>query len=206
MQVQEQLYSNAIFGRKPGLLKAIYQKEVSIAVYQRNLQSLESDLSIAIEKKVNFQVDGETHKIASLLKVFFTENLPECNALLNDITWVLAQFHVVANASSYRMLLSTVSSNMCRKFHTDINDVRLLCTYVGPGTLWVSEDEKNGIVDEELPINENQVNQAVTGDVLVLKGALHPEGNPIVHRSPLIEETGDKRLLLRIDTNSFLDF
>ena len=44
------------------------------------------------------------------------------------------------------------------------------------------------------------------GDVVLLKGALYPGANPILHRSPSIEELGKVRLLLRIDTNSFLNF
>ncbi len=98
---------------------------------------------------------------------------------------------------------------MCRKFHTDINDLRLLCTYAGPGTLWVAEDENNRDYDEE-HIGEVRIHQADTGDILILKGALYPKGKPVVHGSPTIEETDGKRLcerlLLRLDTNSFLDF
>ena len=28
---------------------------------------------------------------------------------------------------------------MCRRFHTDVNELRLLCTYSGPATLWLPE-------------------------------------------------------------------
>ena len=47
---------------------------------------------------------------------------------------------------------------------------------------------------------------AQTGAVAVLKGAIYPQKNTnaVVHRSPAIEETSEKRLLLRIDTNDFL--
>ena len=44
------------------------------------------------------------------------------------------------------------------------------------------------------------------GDIIILKGALYPEANAILHRSPTIEENGEKRLLLRIDTYEALGF
>ena len=101
---------------------------------------------------------------------------------------------------------------MCRKFHTDINDLRLLCTYIGPGTLWLPDEAvdlkalQKGGDEQALVVDEQQIQQVSTGDVVILKGALYPEANPILHRSPSIEESGEKRLLLRIDTNEFLNF
>lgn len=50
------------------------------------------------------------------------------------------------------------------------------------------------------------IQQAGTGDIVILKGALYPDGHAIMHRSPTIEEMGAARLLLRIDTNAFKPF
>lgn len=217
MQVKEKLYPNAVFGNKPNILEAIHQKENSIAIYQRDITTLKDDISMAMQKEIAFKTSGSVSEIASKLKDFFAELLPKRHALFNDIDEALNQFDKVANASSYHLLLSTVNSNMCRKFHTDINDLRLLCTYAGPGTLWVTEEysiKEKKKTNKELIIDEAQVHQADSGDILILKGALHPEGNPVVHRSPTIVEVGGKRLskrpcrrlLLRLDTNDFLNF
>ena len=93
---------------------------------------------------------------------------------------------------------------MCRKFHTDVNDLRMLCTYVGQGTLWLPDEavknEEYRTRRDEIVIDEDLIQQALTGDVLILKGALYPEANAVIHRSPTIEETNERRLLLRIDT------
>ena len=99
---------------------------------------------------------------------------------------------------------------MCRKFHTDINDLRLLCTYVGPGTLWLPDEaiDRNMLTasTQELLIEEQHIQQVATGDVVLLKGALFENSNPILHRSPAIEASGATRFLLRIDTNQFSNF
>lgn len=210
MKLQEKLHTNALCGNRPEVLTAIHKKELSVVLYERDIQALQKDLSVAIQQELVCRASGEIHQINSLLGSFFEENLAECQALLADIQWIISQFDAVVHAKSYRLLFSTVSSNMCRKFHTDINQLRLLCTYVGPGTLWLSEDEsmrdEQNKIGEDWPIDENKVHQAGTGDVIILKGALYPEGNPALHRSPPIEETGAKRLLLRLDINESLGF
>ncbi len=87
---------------------------------------------------------------------------------------------------------------MCRNFHADINDLKLLCTYAGLGILWVTEGKNSRVCNEKEPFDEGQIQQANTGYVLILKGALYPENNPIAHRSSTIQETGEKHLFKRL--------
>ncbi|MEL6945774.1 MAG: DUF1826 domain-containing protein, partial [Bacteroidota bacterium] len=144
------------------------------------------------------------------LQNYFANNINGCKVLLDDITELLTTFKNVSQATSFRLLLATVSTNMCRRFHTDINDLRLLCTYIGQGTLWVPDKVVNHRAttkgsNEDMVLDEQQIQQVNTGDVIILKGALYEDANPILHRSPSIEKDGEKRLLLRIDTNDFLN-
>jgi len=126
----------------------------------------------------------------------------------------LLQFKELSGANSFRLLFTTVNTNMCSRFHTDMNDLRLLCTYNGPGTVWLSDSNVNRNAletygDNETIVKDNsQINYAKTGSVVLLKGAIFPlKGTKaIVHRSPTIEESGLSRLLLRIDANDFLNF
>ncbi|HAA11799.1 MAG TPA: hypothetical protein DCE41_08925, partial [Cytophagales bacterium] len=62
--------------------------------------------------------------------------------------------------------------------------------------------------EEELVLDADSIQQAETGAVIILKGAIYPkEGTQaVLHRSPTIEESGERRLLLRIDTDEFLNF
>ena len=82
---------------------------------------------------------------------------------------------------------------MCRKFHSDYNQLRLICTYVGSGTLWLPDDtEKDIILGQD-------IQQIKTGHIAILKGKLYPNAKPVFHRSPEIETFNEKRILLRID-------
>ena len=103
---------------------------------------------------------------------------------------------------------------MCRRFHTDLNYIRMLCTYSGPGTLWLSENNLNREALNDLEsnnsivVNNDLINQVRTGSVAILKGGLYPRKGTkaIVHRSPNIQESQQKRLLLRIDTDELFNF
>jgi len=129
--------------------------------------------------------------------------------ILQDIKNLLHHFKAITNAKSFRLLLATVNSNMCKKFHVDINDLRMLCTYGGPGTLWLTEDNINRKAlnpygtNQSIVIDTNSIKQAKTGAVIILKGAKYQKDatKAAVHQSPTIEESREKRLLLRIDTN-----
>ena len=210
MQTSQQ-YANAVISNDDKDLQGIHLKSKNIAIYQRNIDSLNNELSQVAKQSIEFRASGTVEEILSILKDFFNNNLTECSSLLNDISDLLELFQRTTKASSFRLLLTTVSTNMCRKFHSDINDLRLLCTYIGPGTLWLPDEHvdykalQTGKDNQEIVRDEKHIQQASAGDVVLLKGALYHEANPILHRSPTIEKQGEKRLLLRIDTNEFIN-
>ena len=207
------LYANAAIGKNEKVLQDIHLKSKNIAIYERNITSLSEELHRVMEQSIECRASGTVAEILSSVEDYFTHHLSNCPSLMEDIGRLVKLFDETTKASSLRLLLTTVSTNMCRKFHTDINDVRLLCTYVGQGTLWLPDEvvdykalQRRGN-DREVVKDKQQIQQVRTGDVVLLKGALYPDANPILHRSPSIEKSGEKRLLLRIDTkNEFLNF
>lgn len=208
----ESKYANAAIDNTDKVLQDIHLKSKNIAIYRRDIESLKKDLIQVANHALECRASGTATEILSILKGFFNKDFPECKALSEDISEVLRLFVRTTQAKSFRLLLTTVSTNMCSRFHTDINDLRLLCTYIGPGTLWLPDEAIDHEAShvrgkkQELVIDEQQIQQASTGDIVILKGALFPEANPILHQSPTIEKTGGKRLLLRIDTDEFLNF
>ncbi len=202
---------NWIASDHAAVLETIHRSELNIAIYNRDLTLLKGELDQLLNSEFEFRTSGETSDILNDIRSAPTlNNLPQLKADLEDL---FIQFRELTKAGNFRLFFATVRNNMCRKFHTDINDLRMLCTYVGPGTLWLSEDNINRAAenseDEELlVIDEDRIMQASEGDVLVLKGAIYPkeETTPILHRSPTIEESGQKRILLRIDTDEFANF
>ena len=203
---------NWVIGNCPTSLQKIHQKHINISIYDRDITHLSDEVKSLLARNAEIRISGDTN---SILKQISSElNSNDFSLILNDIKGLLLQFEELSGANSFRLLLSTVNTNMCSRFHTDMNDLRLLCTYIGPGTVWLSENNINRDAletygdNETIVKDESQINYAKTGAVVLLKGAVYPlKGTKaVVHRSPTIEETGMSRLLLRIDANDFLNF
>ena len=201
-------YTNAAIDTDPNVLQDIHATSKNIAIYQRNTTLLENELQQLALQTIECRASGTIDNVLSKVQAYLVSTAGAYPFLLDDISELLGLFQKVTKASTFRLLLSTVSTNMCRKFHSDINNLRMLCTYIGPGTRWIPDEaiDLDAMArKEDTAIDLQKVQQAGTGEVVVLKGALYPGANPILHRSPTIEEKGERRLLLRIDTNESLN-
>ena len=204
--------TNYIQGTEPGVLEHIHQTELNIAIYQRETEQLSREVAKLLDQKLELRLSGSMDTILQVLES--TIDADSYPLITRDIKELFEQFKDISKAVDFRLMLATVNNNMCRRFHTDVNDLRMLCTYSGPGTLWLTEDNINRKAldttadNDRIVIDESKVMQVGTGDVVMLKGAIYPKDGTkaIVHRSPTIEESGERRLLLRFDTNEFLNF
>ncbi len=207
-------FSNEIKGTTSDVLQGIHLENKNIAIYERDVYHLKDELNEFIKSEIEFRHSGTVQEIEIAIKKDFDSLMSNGNQLYDDIIRMLKLFQSVSKAKSFRLLLATVNTNMCRRFHTDVNDLRLLCTYYGQGTLWLPEEIVNRKAldtcgDNECIVNdESLIQQVATGDIAIIKGAIYPMDSTkaCVHRSPTIEESGETRLLLRIDTNEFLNF
>jgi len=201
------MVKNWVIGETPEVLKNIHQNNVNITIYNRDISTLKKEINSLLEQDIEFNSSGN---IKSILKEI-TEviELGEYSVIKQDIKNLLDLFKEVTNAKDFQLLLGVVNTDMCRKFHMDNNNLRMLCTYSGPGTLWLTENNINRKVLESrgsnqfIVIDKNIIKQASTGSVVILKGVKYSKETTkaAVHRSPTIEESGEKRLLLRIDIN-----
>jgi hypothetical protein len=137
--------------------------------------------------------------------------LPELPHLAKDVwSWseVLAE---LTGCERIGVRLSRVSSALCPRFHVDHVTVRLVCTYVGPGTEFISNGEVDrrwlghaaqGVADEESGLLRcpQAIEAAAPGDLVLLKGEAWPEqfGKGAVHRSPPASELLP-RLVMTLD-------
>ena len=132
--------------------------------------------------------------------------------LIEDITSIVTDFSHALGSRHLHAQLSVVSHDKCCKFHTDNVTVRLLCTYAGPGTEWVRNEDvvrKNLARTDVDPETANRsvlrardvVRHCAAGDLLLLKGEAFDgnRGSGAVHRSPSIAERTLRRLLFKVD-------
>ncbi len=204
--------TNAAIGNHEDILHDIHDNDKSIAIYERDIHGLQADIKILMQDSFEYRAHGGSDEISGALDKDFASYFSDSSRLIKDLKKQIELFYQVTRSSSFNLLLATVTSDMCRRFHTDMNDLRMLCTYSGPGTLWLTEDNINKDAlyskegDKPIAIDENGIQQAPSGAVIILKGGLYPKAGSkaILHRSPSVEESAQKRLLLRIDTNDSL--
>ena len=200
------LVKNWVKGIAPEVLKNIHQNDINVAIYHRDVSVLEKEISHLLTRDIQLDSCGNIDTILDEVSKVIEQE--EHQLILKDIQNLLELFKETTSAKGFRLVLATINSNMCRKFHMDVKDLRMLCTYSGPGTLWLTEDniDRKALEayrdNQSIVIDDNHIQQAKTGSVLMLKGTIYPkEGTKgAVHRSPTIEESGERRLLLRIDT------
>lgn len=171
---------------------------------------LQDGLKELLAADISVRCAGTPEEVMKTLYTHLVEKGLSESVVLQDMSRLLGTFREITGVNTFRVLLTTVHNNMCKQFHTDINDLRLLCTYWGKGTMWAAEakgdrdafliQEKGGHVNP----HPDSIRQADAGDILILKGALYPNGQPVIHKSPAIESAGGVRLLFRIDTNERL--
>jgi hypothetical protein len=108
----------------------------------------------------------------------------------SDVVTLAYRFAALMDVRHVRMRLETIVGNACRKIHADQTDVRLICTYVGPGTEFVLD-----------PSQPDRLDRLEAGWIGLFKGRTYAVGHePAYHRSPPIAGTGIRRLLVVIDT------
>jgi Protein of unknown function (DUF1826) len=117
---------------------------------------------------------------------------------LYDVAFLLHHFTKVSRAEQVGLVLSADPNSRYPEFHAHSRTVRMVCSYVGPGTLWMPPaQESRNLTPEALA---NSANRLSTGAVAVLKGLGYSgDTAACLHRNPG-KEVGDARsIFLRLD-------
>ncbi len=115
-------------------------------------------------------------------------------------------FHL-SNNRDVEMRLETTDEDGCTRFHVDNTQLRLLCTYQGPGTEWLSDEQVDHSAQTSGASNNDIIRFGEPSSfapfwVGILKGSSYPgnSGQGLVHRSPPIEGSGQIRVLFCLDS------
>ena len=192
------------FGEAPKVLTEIFQDGVNLAVWQRRLPAqIEDFASLAVslgqslaDQRVLDVNEHEPPQLPGLLQE--AADLQGYEGFVADVKWLVSAYTCLLGARRVGLRLRVLQGAMCPRFHVDNVPLRLLTTYVGPGSEWLEEGvlERVGLHLAAAPVDN--IRSLKPGEVAVLKGEkwLGNEGAGLIHRSPASEQ---RRLLLSLD-------
>lgn len=170
---------------------------VSAAIWERavpfDATSILND--IAADFRARFAVSDLATDLPAAVANQTGLDLGRCEVVASDICELAAELTAVLEVEELEVRLERVETDSCRKFHADHVRARLITTYAGSGTQWLTEDDAQRVAAGEQPV---AIRSLATGDVGIFRGKLG-DGPPAMHRSPPIAETGERRLLLVLD-------
>lgn len=190
-------------------LRAIELPGVNLCVWTRALGVPRLRELDRLVGRARFDVDGVVAPDGAALAALLPP-VEGAEALYADVAEVFGHFVQLLSPERVRVQLHTVMSDGCRLFHADFVGVRLIVTYVGPGTEWTTDDNvdraelRRTDVDpfaRRPLVDARRIRRMPRAAVALLKGEAWPDnrGRGLVHRSPPIAEAGLRRLRLVLD-------
>lgn len=200
----------------PMILGEIFSSQHSVAVWQRDTSFAPTQQTISDYYRETFTALGmgvrEVFSMSSLQQGL-TEVLPQANdaqlrqAAIEDIYLLSDMLTCLFNCDSVGLRLAPLTSAMCPSFHTDNIPVRLVCTYLGPGTEWLPQEaiQTTSLMQKTHSATKGRyhaqhVQQMSAFDVGLLKGKAwdNQESMAALHRSCQLAEN-QQRVLLTLD-------
>jgi len=128
--------------------------------------------------------------------------LPGFRAFCADLDLLVELLDLLLEPDAIGLRLQRLEGPMCPRLHVDRVGIRLLCTYLGPGTEYLDDcHDSRDLLDQggPRPLAAREALASVpTGAIALLKGDAFPgnEGGGVIHRSP---HDPAPRLLLSLD-------
>ena len=156
-----------------------------------------------LEWTANAEVNGQRFDGIDL---FLSLPHTDIDSTKDDLKQLADVFFTHAHGKEAMVRIETTIDDGCRRYHVDRSRLRLLSTYRGPGTEWLTNEQvdrhnlRSGAPNEEI-VRFGQPNRMAPFWVGLFKGSLYPNmaDSGLVHRSPPIDGTGQFRVRFCLD-------
>ncbi len=187
-------------GTQAELCRALSTSVDVVVWHRKTAPELKKGLT-ALSRTSEVQLDVKTRLDNAPVKTWLRRLPGETTRawLQTDIEQLLNLFQRLVGEAKARVQLRTIRECSCPKFHVDSLGLRMLCTYAGPGTQWLREQDVERLNVSSIARPHAVARRVQPIHVMVMKGGAWPgnEGFGAVHRSPRI--TRKPRLVLTID-------
>jgi len=186
--------TGAAISTAAGILGAISDDDCNLAIWQRNLLIDWSALIEGSPRDIRFDASRAdlAARFAAALASHGFGGRHLHRALCDDVALLAERFCAVMEIEELELRLEVVTTDSCRKFHADYVAARMITTYVGPGTQWLTRADAARVRAGKEP---RAINRLEPGEVGIFKGKLATD-HPAIHRSPPIASASGPRLLL----------
>lgn len=195
-------------------LERIFEDEVSVCIWRRppdpDLAKYLSECAFTEPLELVERVDGAAVSLEAVLRHFPAS--PIRARFAEDIRALVDLFATLAAAARIGLRLCVTRAPMCPRFHVDYASLRLLSTWVGPGTEWLEHDDVDrrflglggGHAPDEasgLLLPGAQIHRMQAFEVALMKGErfASQEGRGVVHRSPRTTAAAPWRVMISLD-------
>ncbi len=205
--------NNHMKGGSPEVMTAIYKEKINLVIFQRSLPDEVTNYCQRLaENNPSFNLRSViSHKTPMQSIKSSLPDLAGQHAFIEDLILLLEMYSCLFDLDEVGLRMQVLDRAMCPRFHTDKLGCRLVTTYYGQGTEWLSNcgiDRSKlgagnmGLSDREsgLYSHSTSIQQANEGDVVLLKGDgwYGNGGLGAVHRSPAVT-LGEKRVVVTMD-------
>jgi len=187
-------------GAEAGVLEGIHAPEINLAIWQRRLaaQLACEAVKLVVAGEGDVRLRGTVAQLDDRLAGAMREKgWPDAPCLRADVVALAARFAATMASPDLSLRLEIVTGDGCRKFHADYVTARLISSYTGPGSEWLDNAAAQAMASGQ-PTKRADVRRLALGEVALFKGRLWSQ-TPIIHRSPPIAWTGQRRLVLVIN-------
>ncbi|MGD9255741.1 MAG: DUF1826 domain-containing protein [Chromatiales bacterium] len=181
-------------------LVEIFNPGVQVCSWQRELDpDIEAYLS-GLQQTRELQVIETLSPIAQPRLDSLPEG-PGRPSLINDLAFLREIVCELLGCSEVGLRLARMGRAMCPGWHIDRVGIRFVCTYHGPGTQWLDDQDIDRCELQHGHIKEEAAVQASAGEIVLLKGALWQNNEALgaVHRSPELAPDAAMRTLVTLD-------
>ena len=186
---------------RPSILSSVLMPQVTLAIWNRGDTAPAAPSLEVLATIDDICLTAPVATLSASVRVAMTDaGYPAAivAALGADIAMLADRLARLLDRDAVSVRLEVVETDACRRFHADYVSVRLICTYAGTGTQWL-DDRSAALLRDGVAPGEAAIRHLGTGDVGLFKGREWAGDRAIIHRSPPIAGTGERRLLLVID-------